>query len=41
MMKTDTVATIKLITDIDKLFVPGFMELVFSRGMWLKPTFEL
>lgn len=40
MMKHDTVATIKLITDVDNLFVPGFMELVFSRGLWLKPTFE-
>lgn len=41
MMKHDTVATIKLITEVDNLFVPGFMELLFSRGLWLKPTFEL
>ena len=41
MMKQDTVATIKLITDVDRLFVPGFMDLIFDRGLWLKPTFEL
>jgi tRNA nucleotidyltransferase/poly(A) polymerase len=40
MMKHDTVATIKLITDVDKYHIPGFMDLVFGRGMWLKPTFE-
>jgi tRNA nucleotidyltransferase/poly(A) polymerase len=40
MMKHDTVATIKLITGVDKHHIPGFMDLVFGRGMWLKPTFE-
>jgi poly(A) polymerase len=40
MMKADTVRTIKLLTDIDE-FIPGFIDLTFSRGLWLKPTFEL
>jgi poly(A) polymerase len=39
MMKADTVRTIKLLTDIDE-FIPGFIDLTFSRGLWLKPTFE-
>lgn len=39
MMKHDTVKTIKLFTKIEET-VPGFIELVFGRGLWLKPTFE-
>ena len=41
MMKHDTVKTLKLLMDIDKDVVPGFAEIVFGRGLWLKPTFEL
>jgi len=40
MMKHDTIASIRLITEVDTHYVPGFTELVFSRGLWLKPTFE-
>ena len=39
MMAVDTVKSIKLITDIDKN-IPGFLEIVFKQGLWLKPTFE-
>ena len=41
MMKHDTVATIKLLSKVDDFCIPGFMDLVFGRGLWLKPTFEL
>ena len=40
MMKHDTPASIKLLTEVDTLLIPGFFELVFSKGLWLKPTFE-
>lgn len=40
MMKHDTPETIKILTDVDKHHIPGFIDLVFSRGLWLKPTFE-
>lgn len=40
MMKHDTVSSIRLVTEVDTI-VPGFMELIFGRGLWLKPTFEL
>ena len=41
MMKHDTVETIKLLSKVDDFCIPGFMDLVFGRGLWLKPTFEL
>ena len=41
MMKHDTIASIKLLTEVDTNLIPGFFELVFSKGLWLKPTFEL
>lgn len=40
MMKADTIKSIKLLTEIEKT-IPGFMKIVFSDGLWLKPTFEL
>jgi tRNA nucleotidyltransferase/poly(A) polymerase len=40
MMKYDTISTIRLLTNVDKELIPGFFELVFSKGLWLKPTFE-
>lgn len=40
MMKADTVKTLELFADVEQL-VPGFIEMTFSRGLWLKPTFEL
>jgi tRNA nucleotidyltransferase/poly(A) polymerase len=39
MMQADTVKTLRLFSEIDKI-EPRFMEVVFSKGMWLKPTFE-
>lgn len=39
MMKADTVKTIELFTKVEST-IPGFISLVFSRGLWLKPTFE-
>lgn len=41
MMKADTVATLRLLNLVDSKSIPGFMDLVFDRGLWLKPTFEL
>jgi tRNA nucleotidyltransferase/poly(A) polymerase len=40
MMKHDTVKSLKLLHQVDQEFLPGFIELVFDRGLWLKPTFE-
>jgi len=40
MMKHDTVQTLALFTQIEAA-IPGFTKLVFGRGLWLKPTFEL
>jgi tRNA nucleotidyltransferase/poly(A) polymerase len=40
MMKHDTISSIRLLTNVDKELIPGFFELVFSKGLWLKPTFE-
>jgi poly(A) polymerase len=39
MMAVDTPRTIRLLLDIDNE-VPGFLEVVFKEGLWLKPTFE-
>jgi len=40
MMKHDTVKSLRLIHHIERDFIPGFTSLIFSRGLWLKPTFE-
>jgi tRNA nucleotidyltransferase/poly(A) polymerase len=40
MMKHDTVASLNLFREVEQT-LPGFIELIFSRGLWLKPTFEL
>jgi len=40
MMKADTVRTLELFREIEEI-IPGFTALVFVRGLWLKPTFEL
>lgn len=40
MMKHDTPKTLRLLMDVDTHHIPGFIELVFGRGMWLIPTFE-
>jgi len=39
MMKADTVKTLELFRSVEEV-LPGFTKLVFSRGLWLKPTFE-
>jgi tRNA nucleotidyltransferase/poly(A) polymerase len=39
MMAVDTPRTIRLLLDVDNE-VPGFLEIVFKEGLWLKPTFE-
>jgi len=39
MMQADTVKTLRLFNEIDKI-EPRFMEVIFGKGMWLKPTFE-
>ena len=40
MMKADTIKTLELFRTVEDT-LPGFTKLVFSRGLWLKPTFEL
>ena len=40
MFKHDTVKTLRMLQQVDEDFIPGFMSLVFDRGLWLKPTFE-
>lgn len=39
MMKHDTVATLMVFSRVENR-IPGFTNLVFGRGLWLKPTFE-
>lgn len=39
MMKADTLKTLELFREVEDI-LPGFTALVFSRGLWLKPTFE-
>jgi len=39
MMQVDTIKTLRLFSEIDKI-EPRFLEVVFSKGLWLKPTFE-
>lgn len=40
MMKHDTVKSLELFSHVEDI-LPGFTKLVFGRGLWLKPTFEL
>lgn len=40
MMKYDTLLTMKLLVDIDRETIKGFLEVVFRDNMWLKPTTE-
>jgi poly(A) polymerase len=40
MMKHDTVKTLRMLNHVEQDFIPGFTSLIFSRGLWLKPTFE-
>lgn len=39
MMKHSTTRTLELLGEISKIN-PRLIEIMFSRGMWLKPTFE-
>jgi len=39
MMKAGTVKTLEFFREIEDI-IPGFLDLVFGRGLWLKPTFE-
>jgi tRNA nucleotidyltransferase/poly(A) polymerase len=38
MMKFDTIKSMKLLVDIDKNFIHGFLDIVFENNMWLNPT---
>jgi len=40
MMKHDTIKTLDLFYDINRIN-PKLIEIMFGRGMWLKPTTEL
>lgn len=39
MFKHDTIKTLELITEINRIN-PRIVEIIFGKGMWLKPTFE-
>jgi tRNA nucleotidyltransferase/poly(A) polymerase len=39
MMKYDTPKSLRLLMDVDEI-IPGFLNLIFKDGMWLKPTNE-
>ena len=39
MMKHDTVKTLELFREVEDT-LPGFTAMVFSRGLWLEPTFK-
>lgn len=40
MMRFNTTRSFRLLMDVDTFNIPGFLELIFKDGMWLKPTFE-
>jgi tRNA nucleotidyltransferase/poly(A) polymerase len=40
MMKHDTLRSLELIERI-RTINPKLVEIIFGRGLWLKPTFEL
>jgi poly(A) polymerase len=40
MMAKDTSASLRLLHKVDAELAPGFLDIVFSKGLWLKPTFE-
>lgn len=39
MMAKDTPRSFRLLADVDDA-IPGFLNLIFKKGLWLKPTFE-
>ena len=39
MMAADTPKAFRLLSVIDD-HIPGFLEVIFKNGLWLKPTFE-
>lgn len=39
MMLVDTPRSFRLLNDVDEI-IPGFLDLVFKDGLWLKPTNE-
>jgi tRNA nucleotidyltransferase/poly(A) polymerase len=39
MMAKDTPRSFRLLADVDDA-IPGFLDLIFKKGLWLKPTFE-
>jgi poly(A) polymerase len=38
--KHDTVKTIKMLVLVHEHHIPGFLDLIFDRGLWIKPTLE-
>lgn len=41
MMKHNTPLSLRLLHTVEESYMPGFLDLIFSKGMWLKPTNEL
>ena len=40
MMKHNTPLSLRLLHTVEESYIPGFLDLVFSKGLWLKPTNE-
>ena len=40
MMKYDTVKTLRMFANFEKYSGINLLEIIFDRGLWLKPTFE-
>jgi tRNA nucleotidyltransferase/poly(A) polymerase len=40
MMKSDTARSLELFARVES-HIPGFTRMIFSRGLWLKPSFEV
>ena len=40
MMKHNTPLSLRLLHTVEESYIPGFLDLIFSKGMWLKPTNE-
>jgi len=39
-LEKNTIKTMKLLVDTDNKFIEGFLDVVFQKDMWLKPTME-
>jgi len=40
MFAHDTAESIKMLTTVEKEFIPGFLDVIFKDGLWLMPTMK-